>query len=175
MTQVIGVTAFQANLEVKAGETITITAVTRLNLSTRKPMIDSSGPIVFTGTVTADVTLGASGEGNLTITGPAIFESGGQYNTVSSAIAASDVITLGGAASTTIQPNLFFHKNAFALASVPIKRLHSTDTIATTEDGLQLRVSKGSNFLENQQLVRIDFRPAYGVMNPFFAGQGFGF
>jgi len=175
MTQVIGVTAFQANLEVKAGETITITAVTRLNLSTRKPMIDSSGPIVFTGTVTADVTLGASGEGNLTITGPAIFESGGQYNTVGSAIAASDVITLGGAASTTIQPNLFFHKNAFALASVPIKRLHSTDTIATTEDGLQLRVSKGSNFLENQQLVRIDFRPAYGVMNPFFAGQGFGF
>jgi len=175
MTQVIGVTAFQANLVVKAGETVTITGRNRLNLSTRKPIIDETGAqILFSGTVTADVTLGASGEGNLTITGPAIFEASGQYNTVDSAIAASDVITLGGAAGDIIQPNLFWHKQAFTVASVPIKKLHSTDTIATTEDGLQLRVSKGTNFLENQNLVRIDFRPAYGVLNPFLAGQGFG-
>lgn len=175
MTQVVGVTAFQANLEVKAGETVTITGRNRLNLSTREVIIDETGaPIVWTATVTADVTLGASGEGNLTLTGPAIFESDGQYNTVNSAIAASDVITLGGAASTVIQPNLFWHKQAFTIASVPIKRLHSTDTFAETEDGIQVRVSKGSSFLENENKVRIDFRPAYGVMNPFFAGQGFG-
>jgi len=175
MTQVIGVTAFQANLVVKAGETVTITGRNRLNLSTRLPVIDETGSqVVFTGTVTQDVTLDGSGAGNLTITGPAIFEANGQYNTVDSAIAASDVITLGGAASTIIQPNLFWHKQAFTVASVPIKKLHSTDTIATTEDGLQLRVSKGVGFLENNNKVRIDFRPAYGVMNPFFAGQGFG-
>ena len=175
MTQVIGVTAFQANLAVKAGETVTITGRNRLNLSTRLPVIDETGSqVVFTGTVTQDVTLDGSGAGNLTITGPAIFEANGQYNTVDSAIAASDVITLGGAASTIIQPNLFWHKQAFTVASVPIKKLHSTDTIATTEDGLQLRVSKGVGFLENNNKVRIDFRPAYGVMNPFFAGQGFG-
>jgi len=84
------------------------------------------------------------------------------------------VVTLGGAASTIIQPNLFWHKQAFTVASVPIKRLHATDTIATTEDGLQLRVTKDSDFYKNQNQVRIDFRPAYGVMNPFFAGQGFG-
>ena len=129
---------------------------------------------MFTGTVTESVTLDGSGAGNLTITGPAIFEANGQYNTVDSAIAASDVVTLGGAADTIIQPNMFWHKQAFTVASVPIKKLHSTDTIATTEDGLQLRVSKGSGFLENTNKVRIDFRPAYGVMNPFFAGQGFG-
>lgn len=175
MTQVIGVTAFQANLVVAAGETVTITARSRLNLSTRKPIIDDTGSvIVFTGTVTESVTLDGSGAGNLTITGPAIFEANGQYNTVSSAIAASDVITLGGAADTIIQPNLFWHKQAFTVASVPIKKLHSTDTVGTTEDGLQMRVSKGVGFLENQNKVRIDFRPAYGVLNPFFAGQGFG-
>lgn len=175
MTQVVGVTAFQANLVVKAGETVTVTGRNRLNLSTRKPILDENGDqILFSGTVTADVTLGASGEGNLVITGPAIFEANGQYNTVDSAIAAADVITLGGAGSTIIQPNLFWHKQAFTVASVPIKKLHSTDTVATTEDGLQLRVSKGVGFLENNNKVRIDFRPAYGVMNPFFAGQGFG-
>jgi hypothetical protein len=175
MTQVVGVTAFQANLVVKAGETVTIAGRNRLNLSTRLPVIDETGAqVVWTATVTADVTLGASGEGNLTLTGPAINEANGQYNTVDSAITAGDVITLGGAASTIIQPNLFWHKQAFTVASVPIKKLHSTDTIATTEDGLQLRVSKGSDFLANSNKVRIDFRPAYGVMNPFFAGQGFG-
>ncbi len=175
MTQVIGVTAFQANLVVAAGETVTITGRYRLNMSTREVVLDETGaPIVWSATVTESVTLNGSGAGNLTVTGPAIFEASGQYNTVDSAITAGDVITLGGAASTIIQPNLFWHKQAFTCASVPIKKLHSTDTVATTEDGLQLRVSKGSNFLENSQKVRIDFRPAYGVMSPFFAGKGFG-
>lgn len=175
MKQVIGVTGFQANLVVAAGETVTVTGRNRLNLSTREVVLDETGaPIVWTATVTESVTLDGSGAGNLTVTGPAINEVNGQYNTVDSAIAASDVITLGGAASTIIQPNLFWHKQAFTIASVPIKRLHSTDTFAETEDGIQVRVSKGSGFLENTNKVRIDFRPAYGVMNPFFAGQGFG-
>lgn len=179
MTQSLAVTAFGANTVVAAGETVTVTAasgaVNRLNLSTRQEVIDASGAaILWTGTVTEAVTLGASGEGTLVVTGPAIFESGGQYNTVSQAIANGDVITLSGAASTLIQPSLFWHPDAFAVASVPIKKLHSTDTVATTKDGLQFRVSKGSSFLENEQKVRIDFRPAYGVMNPFFAGQLFG-
>ena len=175
MTQVIGVTAFQANLVVAAGETVTVTGRNRLNLSTRQPILDETGAVVvFSGTVTTEVTLDGSGAGNITITGPAIFEAAGQYNTVDSAIAASDVVTLGGAASTIIQPNLFWHKEAFSIGSVPIKKLHSTDTLATTEDGLQFRISKGVGFLENNQKVRFDFRPAYGVMNPFFAGQGFG-
>lgn len=179
MTQVIGVTAFQANLVVAAGETVTVTAATgsiaRLNLATREPMIDETGGIVlFTGTVTETVTLDGSGAGNLTITGPALFEAAGQYNTVSQAIAASDIISLGGAADTRIQPNLFFHRDAFVIAGVPMEKLDSTDTIAQTKDGLQLRVSKGSDFTKNTNKVRIDLRYALGTMNPFFAGQGFG-
>ncbi len=179
MTQTLAVTAFQANLVVSAGEIITVTAasgaINRLNLSTRQPVINAAGAaILWTGTVTADVTLGASGEGSLVVTGPAIFEAAGQYNTVSQAVANGDVITLSGAADTLVQPGLFWHRDAFTVTSVPIKKLHSTDTVFTTKDGLQLRVSNGVGFLENLQKVRIDFRPAYGVMNPFFAGQLFG-
>ena len=175
MTQSIQVTAFQANLVVAAGETLTITGRNRLNLSTRKVILDDTGAqILFSGTVTAPVTLSAGGAGTLVITGPALFESAGQFNTVDSAPIIGDVVTLGGAASTIIQPNLFWHKQAFSVGSVPIKKLHSTDTTATTEDGLQFRVSKGVGFLENEQKIRFDFRPAYAVLNPFFAGQGFG-
>ncbi|MBT5188127.1 MAG: hypothetical protein HOM01_15065 [Kordiimonadaceae bacterium] len=175
MTQVLAVTAFQANLVVAAGETITITGRNRLNLSTRQAVLDESGAVVvWSGTVTAEVTLDGSGAGNLTVTGPAIYEADGAYNTTDSAAVSGDVVTLSGSADTLYQPNLFWHKQAFSIGSVPIKKLHSTDTLATTEDGLQFRVSRGVGFLENQQKVRVDFRPAYGVMNPFFAGQGFG-
>jgi len=179
MTQSITIAGFGVGTAViKAGETVIVTAasgsVDRLNLSTRQPVVDGLGAaVLWSGTVTADVVMSGGG-GTIVVSGPAIFESGGQFNTVSQAIASGDVITIQGAAATTKQPNLFWSTNAFAVASVPIKKLSAQDTIGTTADGLQLRVSHGSNFLENEQLVRIGFRPAYGVLNPFFAGQGFG-
>ena len=175
MTQVIGVTGFQANLLVQAGETITFTNVDRLNLATREAMIDeTASQITFTATVTATEQLGASGEGNLTITAPALFEANGQYNSVTAAIAAGSVVTLGGAPVTRIQPNLFWHRDAFVVAGVPQDTLDSTDTRVTTKDGLSLRVSMGSNFTTNTNKVRIDLRYALGTMNPALAGQGFG-
>ena len=175
MTQSLSVSGFEANLEIKAGEVIQIAGRNRLNLSTRLPVIDDTGAnILFTGVVTADVTLSGAGAGTIVVSGPALFETDGQYNTVDSAPISGDVVTLLGSASTIYQPNLFWHKQAFAIGSVPLKKLHSTDTIATTQDGLQMRISKGVSFRENKQLVRFDFRPAYGVMNPFFAGQGYG-
>ncbi len=176
MTQTLAVTGFQANLVVGAGETIQISGRNRLNLSTRKLILDENGDsILFTGTVTTDVTLGSSGEGNITITGPAIYEAApGAYNTADSAPVTNDIVTLLGTGGDVIQPNLFWHRDAYGIGSVPIKKLYSTDTIATTEDGLQFRVSKGTGFLENQNKVRVDFRPAYAVLNPFFAGQGYG-
>lgn len=175
MTMSIAVTAMGANAVVAAGETIQITGRYRKNLATRQKILDDTGaPILFTGTVTAAVTLGASGEGTLVITGPAIYEASGAYNTVDSAPVSGDVVTRLGSAGATIQPNLFWHKNAFGIGSVPIGKLYSTDTIATTEDGLQIRISKGADFSANKQMVRFDLRPAFACFNPFFAGQGFG-
>lgn len=175
MTQVLAVSGMQANLQIRAGETVTIAGRNRLNLSTRQPIITDTGAnVLWSGTVTEAVTLDGAGAGSIIVTGPAIYEATGAYNTVDSAPVAGDVVTVLGAASTLYQPNLFWHPDAFSIGSVPMEKLYSTDTIATTEDGLQFRVSKGVGFLENQQKVRVDFRPAYGVMNPFFAGKGWG-
>jgi hypothetical protein len=176
MTQQIAITGLeaQANL-IPAGSVVQIAGRNRLNMSTRKPIIDDTqSNVLYTGVVTQDATTSAAGAVTLTVSGPAIYEADGAYNTVDSAPTAGDVITILGGASTLYQPNLFWHKKAFSIGSVPIKKLYSTDTLATTEDGLQIRVSKGASFRENKQLVRFDLRPAYGVMNPFFAGQGFG-
>jgi carbon monoxide dehydrogenase subunit G len=175
MTQSLAVTAFQANMVVKAGDMVTIAAVNRLNLSTRATMVNASGTAVaWTGVVTADVTLGASGEGTLVVAGPAIYEATGQYNTVTAAPANGAVVTILSASATLYQPNLFYNKQAFGLGTVKLPKLYSTDTVATTEDGMSIRISKYSDGNANTQKVRFDLLPAYAVFNPMFAGQGFG-
>ena len=175
MTQTLAVTAMQANMVVKAGDMVTIANVNRLNLDTRTVMIDQAGAAVpWTGVVTADVTLDGSGAGNLVVAGPAIFEANGQYNTVDAAPANGAAITLTSAASTLYQPNLFYTKQAFGMGTVKLPKLYSTDTIATTEDGMSIRVSKYADGDANTQKIRFDLLPAYATFNPYMAGQGFG-
>ena len=159
---------------IPAGTQVQVTGLERLNLSTREPIRDASGnAVLWRGTVAADASL-TSGAGNLTVSGPAIFEASGAYNTTAAALGDNAVITILGTDATTYQPNLWWHPDALCLASVPIKKLHSTDTIATTADGLQMRVSKYSDGDANKQTVRFDLHPAFGCMNPFFGGHGGG-
>ena len=175
MIQQIPVTAFAASMVVPAGQKIEVTGRFILNQSTRRLVTDAAGaPIPWSGTVTTEVTLDGSGAGTLLVAGPAIFETGGAYNTVDSALTSGDVVTMLGGADAIIQPNMFWHKNAFSIGSVPIKKLHSTDTLGTSQDGLQIRVSKYSDGDANKNIVRFDLRPAYAVMNPYFAGHGHG-
>ncbi|PCJ24147.1 MAG: hypothetical protein COA96_10400 [SAR86 cluster bacterium] len=174
MTQTIVCDGFTDSLTLKAGQMVRITGRNRLNLNTRQPVITETGAtVVWTATLAQDAVM-TGGAVTLVLTGPAIYEANGAYNTTDSAVADNDVITILGAASTLYQPNLFWHKQAFSIGSVPIAKLYSTDTLATTEDGLQIRVSKGTSFRENKQMVRFDLRPAFATLNPFFSGQGFG-
>jgi len=175
MTQTLAVTAFQANMVVKAGDMVTIAGVNRLNLSTRQPMLDAAGAAVpWTGVVVADVTLSGAGAGNLVVAGPAIFESGGQYNTVTAAPGNGAVINIISATNVLYQPNLFYTKQAFGIGTVKLPKLYDTDTVATTSDGFSIRISKYSDGDANEQKIRFDLLPAYATFNPFFAGQGFG-
>jgi len=138
-------------------------------------MLDASGAaIIFCGVVTEDVTLNASGAGNLVVAGAAIYEANGQYNTVASAPVSGDVVTLLGSNATVYQPAMFYHKQAFGLGTVKLPKLYMTDTIATTEDGMSIRITKYSDGDANTQKIRFDLLPAYATFNPFFAGQGFG-
>jgi hypothetical protein len=175
MTQAWVVTGFTASATVKAGDVIQVTGKYRVSNSTRLPMFDATGAqILFQGIVTADVTLDASGEGTLVVTGPAIWETAGQYNTTSAAVVSGDVITILGTSAAVVQPNLFFHPQAFGLGTVKLPKLSAQDTIATTEDGFSIRVTKYSDGDKNQQTIRFDLLPAFATFNPFFAGQGFG-
>lgn len=174
MTQVWAVSGFSANAVVKAGDIIEVTGKYRANGSTHLPVFDAAGnQIKFRGVVTADVTLSGTGTGNLTIAGAGIYEANGAYNNMTAALA-TDVITILGTSGTTVQPALFFHPDAFGLATVKLPKLYATDGVATTQDGFSIRVCKYSDGDANTQKIRFDLLPAFATFNPFFAGQGFG-
>jgi hypothetical protein len=175
MTQVLSCAGFTGNATFKAGEIIQVTGRYRCSLSTRQPVYDATGAqILWRAVITEDATSNTAGAVSLTVAGPAIFEAAGQYNTTTAALASGDVITVLGAASTNYQPNLFYHRQAFGMGSVKLPKLYSTDTVATTEDGFSIRVSKYADGDANTQKVRFDLLPAYATFQPFFAGQGHG-
>ena len=159
---------------IEAGDQIQVAGVNRLNIATRQLILDTTGAAVpWTGTVLAVVTI-AGNEATVVVSGAAIYEANGQYNNVDAAPAAGAVVTILGAAATVYQPNLFYTEQAFGLGTVKLPKLYSTDTVATTSDGMSIRVSKYSDGDANTQKIRFDLLPAYAVFNPNFAGQGYG-
>ena len=159
---------------IEAGDQIQVAGVNRLNTATLQLILDATGAAVpWTGTVLSVVTI-TGNEATVVVSGAAIFEANGQYNNVDAAPAAGAVVTILGAAATVYQPNLFYTEQAFGLGTVKLPKLYSTDTVATTSDGMSIRVSKYSDGDANTQKIRFDLLPAYAVFQPNFAGQGYG-
>jgi len=161
-----------------AGTTVEVPTRFLLNQATRLPALDASGAgIPWRGILNADATL-ATGAGAFVVSSPATFDDGvaenPQYNTVVAPLVDTDVLNIISASASTFQPNLFYHPQAFSLATVKLPKLFSTDTVVTTEDGFSIRVSKYADGDTNTQKIRFDLLPAYAALNPWFAGHGWG-
>lgn len=99
---------------VKAGDVFTIANVYAVNPKTKAKLSYLQQFVV-----TADGSSDASGNLTLTISPPII--SSGPHQTVDSTPATTSALTFIGTASTTYRQNLAFHKNAMALAVVPME------------------------------------------------------
>ena len=175
MTQTWAVTAFSNAAEIKAGDIIEVTGKYIANMQNGVGIKGADGALIKKrGTVLEDVTLGSSGEGNIIVSAAGIWESGGAYNNMTSALATSDVVTLITASATLYQPNLYYSRDAFALASIKLDKLFSTDTIATTKDGMSIRISKYADGNASSQTMRADLVPAFATLNSLWAGQAYG-
>lgn len=174
MTQSIDLNGLTVDGTIKAGEIIEVTGRYYLNQSTRQQILDNAGAVKWRAVVTADVVISGTGTATIVVAGPAIKESTEQYDTIDVGLTAGDVVTFLHATSTLYQPNMFYHKNAYSIGSVPLPKLSAQDTLMKTKDGLQIRMSRGSSLRENKQIMRLDLLPAFAVLNPFLAGQGYG-
>jgi len=178
MTQTVvlsGLTASTVNA-VRPGDQILITQAgrSRINPHTKEIIFDTGGdPVSWTYTVVTGGDTDGAGDVTVTVTGAAINEDGA-YDNISTPITSGDTFALLGNTNVSYQSALFYHRDAFALASVRIPKLHSKDTIMESEDGFMIRMTRYSNGDANTNKVRFDLLPAFGVLQPLFAGNGFG-
>lgn len=107
-------------------------------------------------TVLADADSGATtGPATLTIS-PAIITSG-PFQTVSAAPADDAEITVLGTGGTAYPQNLGFHKNAFALVTVPLQMPDGAAFKARESDnGLSVRVIKDYDIDTDEDIIRLD-------------------
>lgn len=168
---------------VKPGDIITFTgsgalARSYINVKNRTVAMGSAGvPINWSCTVVTGGNTDGSGDVVVTVTNAAIFGTTGlnsQFQNISAALTSGDVFTIEGAADTTYQPAIAYHRDAVALASVSLPKLFATDTIATTKDGLTLRITRYSDGEKNLNKWRVDLLPVLGVINPLYMAKCFG-
>lgn len=146
----------------KAGDVFTIAGVFAVN---PVPGEGSTGKVVMPYlqqfTVLADANSGATtGPATLTISPPII--TSGPQQTVSAAPADNVAITVYGSSSNPSPQNLFFHKNAFALVTVPLVMPDGVAFKAQENyDGLSMRVVKDYDITNDKEIIRLDV--LYGV------------
>lgn len=173
-----GLSASTANA-VRPGDILEFPARHYINVQNKQVVLGADGaPVNFRMTVVTGGNTDGSGAVTVTATNAAIYGASGgadeQFATIDSPLTSGDVVNVLGTASTIYQPNLFYHKSAFALATIPLPRLHATDMMIKSKDGLQIRISKYSDGDANKQLWRADMLPVMGVVNPLFIGKSFG-
>lgn len=154
----------------KAGDVFTIAGVYAVN---PVPGEGTTGKTVMTYlqqfTVLADADSGAStGPSTLTIS-PAIITSG-PYQTVSAAPADNAAITVMGTAATAYAQNLGFHRNAFALVTVPLEMPDGAAFKAReSANGLSIRVVKDYDIAADEDIIRLDILYGWKAIYPELA------
>jgi hypothetical protein len=140
-----------AAARVVVGDVFTIASVFDVN-----PVTKATLPILKQFAVASGSTLASDAGGTLTLTiSPQIITSGAQQN-VSVVPTSGALMTFVGTANTSYTNNLFFDKNAFALAMVPMERPPgSVDCSRVSKNGISVRVIPyydGTNDVSNWRL-----------------------
>lgn len=89
------------------------------------------------------------------------------YQTVVDLPADNDDIVIAGTAGGTYPVNMAWHKNAIALAMVPVEPLPTLKTDVRTQDGYTIRVTIGGDIINYQAYIRFDILFALKVLDPF--------
>jgi hypothetical protein len=146
---------------VRAGDVFTIANVFAVNPKTRAVL-----PFLQQFVVTADANSGAStGPATLTISPPII--TSGPYQTVNAAPADNALLTVVGTGGTSHRQNLAYHKNAFALAMVPmVKPPGAVDVGRESRNGISIRVVPFYDGVNDESTWRMDVLYGRRLIDP---------
>jgi len=159
----IAVTGAGNNSTVKAGDVFTVADCYAVNPQTR----ESTGSL-FQFVVTTDVTLGSSGEGNLTVA--PIYSSSQALATVNSLPGNSKAVTFVGAASSQYPQNLVYHKDAITFATADLLLPQGVDMASRqVHNGISMRVVRQYDINNDRMPCRIDVLYGYSTIRPQMA------
>lgn len=121
-------------------------------------------------------TAGTGSGGDMTIS-PPTYLTGPKQNVCSSASAQlattdfnSQTLTAVGSASTTYRHNLMYHKEAFTFVTADLPLVGDAEScVRRQQDGISLRVWKGSDIVNNRMLMRIDLLWGFASIRPAWA------
>lgn len=153
----------------KAGDVFTIAGVNAVNPVPGQTKADLGYLQQFT--VLADADSGATtGPATLSIS-PAIITSG-PYQTVTAAPADDAAITVLGASATAYKEHLGFHRNAFALVTVPLVMPEGASFKArATHRGLSIRVIRDYDIQTDKEIIRLDILIGWKAIYPDLASR----
>lgn len=165
-----------ADKTIKAGTTLIIQGVNLVHLRNHKKIRGVGGAFLpLTVSVLEDATFSGT-DVTVNVSGAAVFEDGvnGAYNTIDTKIVPGAAVVIKEEASKDYSPGLAYHQAFYGMGSIKLPKLDATDSSFTTKDGLNFRVTKFSDGTANAHKIRIDFRPTFACLNPFFASKVYG-
>lgn len=147
----------------EAGDVFTIAGVYAVN-----PVTKAVLPYLQQFVNTAQATANGSGQVTLTIS-PAMILTGA-YQNISAAPADNAALTVLGTASTGYVQNMVFHKNAFALAMVPMEAPQGAVNVSRKSmNGLNVRVVPFYDGANDISKWRLDILYGVKAINPAYA------
>ena len=159
----IAITGAGNGLTVKAGDVFTVNGCFAVNPQTR----ESTGSL-FQFVALANVTLGASGEGNITVA--PIYSANHALATVASLPANSQAVVFVGAGGTQYAQNLVYHKDAITFATADLLMPQGVDMASrAVHNGISLRVVRQYDINNDRMPCRIDVLYGYSTIRPQMA------
>ena len=156
----IAITGAGNGLTIKAGDVFTVADCFAVNPQTR----ESTGSL-FQFVALADVTLGSSGEGNITVA--PMYSASHALATVNVLPQNSKSVVFLGGAGLSFPQNLIYHKDAIAFATADLIMPQGVDMASrAVHNGISLRVVRQYDINNDRMPCRVDVLYGYKTIRP---------
>ena len=158
--------ATSISLTINAGGTLNVGDVfTVADCFAVNPQTRESTGSLFQFVALADVTLGSSGEGNITVA--AMYSANHALATVNTLPGNGKAVVFVGAASSQYAQNLVYHKDAITFATADLLLPQGVDMAArAVHNGISMRVVRQYDINNDRMPCRIDVLYGYSVIRP---------
>lgn len=164
----IAITGAGNGATVKAGDVFTVADCYAVNPQTR----ESTGSL-YQFVALADVTLNGSGAGNITVY--PMYSASNALATVDVLPQSGKAVVFMGTASTAYPQNLFYNKNAIALATADLLMPQGVDMASRqVHNGISMRIVRQYDINNDRMPCRVDVLYGYNAIRPEAGGRMWG-